>query len=264
MKRYIRCSNVVFPLDIYEFLDWFNSRNPNYRIYNDDLDLVSCDYSSKTLARFPFTLEISESQAKNLEQRLLDAMHKQESDLHKQESDILSGNIDFDRNMPEDLRKFLANHINDLDEETALKVIDHFNSNIDYSSYFYQLWDIVRTPGLSKAVINKLKSSKLCVKLATENPDLSDKERIEILIPFIEKHLSDRDKKYQYIIDRQFEFLRYSKYVPDEVLRYAVLNGRAPIRELVARRPNLSPDIVDMLKNDKSYVVKGIINKKYN
>lgn len=253
MKRYIRCSNAIFPLDIYEFLDWFNSRNPNYRIYNDDLDLVSCNYSSKTLARFPIKLEISESEAETLEQKLLDAMHKQESD-------VLSGNIDFDGYIEPGLRDYLVQHINDLDDETASKLIDHLYSSIHYSSYCDQLCSLVKMPGLSKAVINKLKSISFTRDmLAAYNPDLSDKERIEILILEVDDAL-----QYRNAVSR-LGFLRYANYVPDEVLRYVVLNAKQPnVRAIVAKRLNLSPDIVDMLKNDKSVVVRRIIDKNYN
>lgn len=253
MKRYIKCSNVIFPLDIYEFLDWFNARNPDYRIYNDDIDLVSCDYSSNTLARFPIKLKVSESEAKALEQKLLDAMHKQEAD-------VLSGNIDFDGYIEPGLRDYLVKHVNELDDETACKLIDHLYSSLNYSSYYRQLSSLAITPGLSKAVIDKLKSNRFTRHLlAAYNPDLSDKERIELLILEVDEVLQRTDAV------SCLDFLKRDNYVPDEVLRYVVLNAKQPrVRAVVARRPNLSPDIVDMLKNDKSVVVRRVIDKNYN
>jgi hypothetical protein len=49
------------------------------------------------------------------------------------------------------------------------------------------------------------------------------------------------------------------------MIRYVVLNAKQPkVREIIAKRLNLSPDIIDMLKNDKSVVVRRIIDKNYN
>ena len=252
MKRYIKCSNATFPLDIYEFLDWFNDRNPDYKIYNDDVDLVSCNYSSETLARFPRKLEVSESEAKDLEQKILDA-------LHKFEDNALSGNIDSDY-IEQGLRNYLVQHISDLNDETIFKLIDYLYSNARYKNSCYsQLFYILKMPGLSKATINKLKSTGFNGYLAAYNPDLSKEERIEILIPEIDEILT-----YHNPVSDIDSLLRRGNYVPDEVLRYVVLNAKQPrARAVIARQPNLSPDIVDLLKNDKSVVVRRAIDKNY-
>lgn len=245
MKRYIKCSNATFPLDIYEFLDWFNDRNPDYRIYNDDIDLVSCDFSSKTLARFPTKLEVSESEAESLEQKILDA-------LHKYEDNALSGNIDFDGYIDEGLLDYLIKHIKDLDNETISKLIDNLYRKSRWGNN--KIYDLVKMPGLPKAAIDKLKSLRyIRDDLAVYNPDLSDKERTEILI-------SDYDDlNYVSLV----YWLKPENHIPDEVLRHIVLNSGPRTRVAVAKRPNLSPDIVDLLKNDKSIVVRREIDKNY-
>lgn len=237
-------------MDIYEFLDWFNSRNPDYRIYNDDLDLVSCDYSSKTLARFSMNLEVSESEAKRLEQRLLDA-------LHKQETDALSGNIDFDGYIADGLLDYLIQHINDLDNETILKLIDVLYRKSRWGSN--KIFSLTDTPGLPRVAIDKLKSLGFGLSLALHNPDLSGEERTEIIISDVKGLLECTSPV------SQLGYIMYNKYVSDDVLRYIVLNSKQPkVRALVARRDNLSPDIVDMLKNDKSIVVRREVDKNYN